>query len=302
MIIRTVLGDIPPSTAGVTYAHEHFIIDSPLVAERWPQISLPSVEEAVAELSLCAVAGVGTVVDTMPLGSGGDPRKLSAVSTATGVHIVAATGMHTLKYYEGLPWVNDPTEALAARFISDIQGTAPRCGIIKLATSGELPTDWEKRLFEAGVEAHQHTGAPIITHCEEGKGGISQIELLTGLGVDTAKLILSHTDKVLDTSYHRDLLATGVNLVYDQALRQVDGPPTTASLISTMWSDGFGDQILLGTDGARRSLWASLGGSPGLAWLAEELPTVLGGHGVGARRVEAMLVVNPARALAFDPV
>ena len=42
-------GDIDPGQLGVTYVHEHLIIDSPIVAERFPHIYLPSVEEAVAE-------------------------------------------------------------------------------------------------------------------------------------------------------------------------------------------------------------------------------------------------------------
>ena len=51
-LVRTVLGDIAAKDLGVTYAHEHLIIDSPLVADRWPHIHLPSADEAVAEMEL----------------------------------------------------------------------------------------------------------------------------------------------------------------------------------------------------------------------------------------------------------
>ena len=45
--VRTVLGDVPATELGVTYLHEHLIIDSPLVAEHWPHIHLPDAEAAV---------------------------------------------------------------------------------------------------------------------------------------------------------------------------------------------------------------------------------------------------------------
>src|SRR3712207_7012929 len=41
------------------------------------------------------------------------------------------------------------------------------------------------------------------------------------------RVVLSHTDKVADPGYHRDLLAAGAYLVYDQGLRT---PETTARL------------------------------------------------------------------------
>ncbi len=80
--------------------------------------------------------------------------------------------------------------------------------------------------------------------------------------------MISHTDRIRDLDYHRDILESGVNVEYDQALRQPGGAGNwTAELTSTMLDEGFLDQIMLGTDGARRSLWTSLGGGPGLAWM-----------------------------------
>ena len=66
MIVRTVLGDMDPAELGQTYVHEHFIIDSERVAPDMPEIHLPSVDEAVAELDRCRTAGLGAAVDAMP--------------------------------------------------------------------------------------------------------------------------------------------------------------------------------------------------------------------------------------------
>jgi phosphotriesterase-related protein len=67
-----------------------------------------------------------------------------------------------------------------------------------------------------------------------------------------------------------------------------------------MVEDGNADRLLLGTDGARRSLWTTLGGSPGLAALATGVGRRLEGE-LGAALTERIWVTNPAAALALRP-
>jgi 5-phospho-D-xylono-1,4-lactonase len=308
--VRTVLGDVAPDRLGVTYLHEHLIIDSPLVADRFPHIHLPSVDDAVAEVRTCT--GVGAMVDAMPCAAGRNVAKLAAVSRATGVHVIAATGLHAARYYDPHPWTqNEPAEVLADLFTADItdgidrydytgpavRRTPHRAGILKVATLGVALSAAERRLFEAAAEAHRRTGAPIITHCEDGRGGAQQVE---ALDVPPDRVVLSHTDKHPDPGYHRELLTAGVNLEYDQALRQdPDERRGTAWLLATMLADGYERQLMLGTDGARRSLWRTLGGAPGLAWLVTGFADVLERWDVDAAARRALLVDNPARLLAF---
>ena len=111
--VRTVLGDVSSSDLGITYVHEHLIIDAPLIADRWPHILLTSVEDAVRELEPCSAVGVGTVVDAMPAASGRDPIRLAEISRKSGVHVVACTGLHTSKYNEGQRWTaEEPPDML----------------------------------------------------------------------------------------------------------------------------------------------------------------------------------------------
>ena len=74
--VRTVLGDISPESLGVTYMHEHLIIESEIVKKDYEHIYLPSTEDAVTEVLLCKKAGVKSMVDCMPTGSGRNPQKL----------------------------------------------------------------------------------------------------------------------------------------------------------------------------------------------------------------------------------
>lgn len=316
LLVRTVLGDIPPDDLGVTFMHEHLIIDSPTVAETMQHIHLPSVDEAVAELTLCSGVGVGSVVDAMPAGSGRDINRLALVSKRSKVHIVAATGMHTPKYYDRVPWAKtDSAQELADRFIADIEigidcfdyrglmvdRTSHKAGIVKVATSAEETPGWDHRLFLAGARAAAHTGAPLLTHCEGGIGADRQLSLFDDVGVAPGRVVISHTDKVADRGYHLDLLDAGVNLEYDQALRQAeDADMGTAGLLRDMIDAGYIDQLMLGTDGARRSLWSSLGGEPGLAWLASGFRDAMVRVGITESEQHVLFVENPKRFLRLD--
>lgn len=305
-LVRTVLGDIPANQLGVTYMHEHLIIDSPIVAKDFPHIHLPSESEAIEEVGLCRAAGVQTMVDCMPTGSGRSALKLAAISKATGMNIIATAGLHTDRYY--LPTdeleIMDP-EKLAQVFIKDIQvgmeGSEHKAGQLKVVTSGSVIKDREKRLFEAVAIAHQITGAPIISHCEHGTGALEQINLFAKLKIPVGKVTLSHTDKENDIGYHKEILSSGINVEYDQSLRQCDlDVPPSASLMKAMIEEGFIDQIMLGTDGARRSLWSSLGGSPGLAWLYSGWSKKLMELGLTQGQLDKVFIDNPARTLSID--
>ena len=308
--VRTVLGDVPAGRLGMCFAHEHLIIDGGVPGLVNPGISLPRVEDAVAELGPCVAAGVRAVVDAMPADAGRNVRKLAEVSRRAGVHVVAATGLHHARYYGERHWgeLLEP-ERLAELFIADVEEgidandcngpvvarTPHRAGVVKVAGSLDGPSDRDRRVFEAAALAAARTGAPVLTHCEAGTGGLAQLRLLDDLGVPLERVMLSHTDKVADRGYHRDLLASGAYLVYDQGLRT---PEATARLVRWAVADGHGDRLLLGTDGARRSLWATLGGAPGLAALATTLGRRLAGE-LGRAVMDRIWVANPAAALSL---
>jgi phosphotriesterase-related protein len=155
-------------------------------------------------------------------------------------------------------------------------------------------------VLEAVAATHLETGAPVLTHCEEGRDGMEQIEALVKRGVNLSKVVLSHTDKVLDLGYHRALLETGASLEYDQALRHFDqAEQSTASLIAVMVEAGFANQLMLGTDGARRSLWKTLGGEPGLAYLANNYQSLLARHGIDDSVRHLLMEANPSRWLSY---
>jgi 5-phospho-D-xylono-1,4-lactonase len=318
-IVRTVLGDVAATSLGITYSHEHLAIDSALVRGAYPRILLDDAAVAIEEVTACRAAGVRTMVDAMPAASGRDVLALAEIARATGVNVLAVTGLHHDRYYGPGHWTTRiDADALARLFIDDIETgvdafdymgpivrrTSHRAGVIKVATGGPALTDRERHLFAAAAIAHLATGAPILTHCEHGHGALEQVTALTGLGVPASAILVSHTDKVADPGYHAAIAASGAWLVYDQAVRQHEDPITssTAVLIEHLATTGRLGQVLLGTDAARRALWTAYGGRPGLAWLARAFPAALVARGLTTDQVHGLLVANPARAFALRRV
>jgi len=305
-LIRTVLGDISPDQLGVTYMHEHLIIDSPIVANDFNFIHLPNEIDAINEVNLCKKVGVGAMLDCMPLGSGRDAKKLARIAEATGVNIISATGLHHDRYYnEDDILEKSSADQLAELFLRDINdgmdGTTAKAGVIKVVTSGPNIKDREIKLFEGAAIAHKRSGAPIISHCEHGTGAIEQLNLFSKFHIPLTKVILSHTDKSADLGYHHEILSSGVYVEYDQSLRQAnEAKPASAQLTAAMVGAGFINQIMMGTDGARRTLWSSLNGAPGLAWLYTGWSKKLIESGLNSDDLNQIFIANPAIALKFN--
>ncbi len=306
--VRTVLRDIAPQELGVCYAHEHVLIGASYMTQLLPELRIDSIDRACDELMAVHAAGGRAVIDALPCDTGRDVRALAGVSRQTGVHVIAATGLHLQKYYTEGHWRFrlDP-DALAAIFVNEIEHgidandrggpdvvpTPHRAGVIKVA--GGIDWAHERVIFEAACEAHRRSGAPILTHTEP-LSGLQQVEFFALAGVDPSHVTLSHTDRDADPGYHHDLLESGVRLVYDRAFREQG---QTLDLL-TRFLPEYPSQLMLGTDAARASYWRSYGGAPGLPSLLTDFRQAALARGLGEAHLHRAFVTNPAAAFAFD--
>jgi predicted metal-dependent phosphotriesterase family hydrolase len=312
--VRTVLGDIDPSELGVTYAHEHLVIDGGRPVQLAPDFDLGDVELMAREVEAAVAIGLGGAIDAMPCDAGRNVLKLAELSRRTGVHVVASTGLHHERWYEPIHWRHRITvDELADLFTADVaegidandysgpvvNRTQHRAGVIKVAGSTGGPSDIDRPVFEAAATAHRRTGVPILTHCEAGAGGLEQARLLGDLGVDPAHVVLSHVDKVVDRGYHRELMATGVSLEYDQSFRWVDRPNGTLQVMEWAAEDGRLGHVVLGMDAARQGYYTVYGGSPGLTWLLDGFARLMDERGLGEDARRRVFIDNPARVFAF---
>ena len=307
------MGDVDSEQMGLTYSHEHIVIEDSYPTAAHPEFLLNDVEKIVSELSGFYALGGRTVVDTMPANCGRNPLKLGEVSRRSGVHIIAPTGIHLEIYYPENHWRYTYTEdQLTDLFVADIeQGmdqfdysgpivkrTKHKAGLIKLATGDEAFTPHQDKIFRSVVNAHLATGAPILTHTNFGRQALEQAKLFEKLGAKLDHVVLSHVDRAKDLDYNRAVLDVGVSVEYDSAFRwKKEEPNHTLNLIENLIQH-YPDQITLGMDMAKNSYWKSYGGSPGLAYLIERIPGFLREKGL-EEYLQNLFVSTPRRLFSF---
>ena len=313
--VRTVLGDIDPGDLGITYSHEHVIIDGGRPVELQSDFDLSNVDAMASEILEAKALGLRTVVDAMPCDAGRNVRKLAEVSRLAGIHVVAPTGLHHARYYRPGHWSERASiDELADLFAADVtdgiderdysgpivRRTRHRAGIVKVAGSQGGPSERDVPIFAAAAETQRRTGVPILTHCEAGTGAIEQVRTLVDNGADPTHVVLSHVDKVVDRGYHREIVATGATVEYDHAFRWNDAPGNgTLTMLGWMVEDGLDGQVVLGLDAARQGYLHAYGGEPGLAFLLGAFRDRMTDRGIDEVVQRRLFVENPARVFAF---
>ena len=166
MIVRTVLGDIAPETLGPTDAHEHLF----LVTPAQPGDEFADVDRSLAEAATLVAAGGRALVDWTPIGLGRDLDGLERIARATGLHIVAATGLHRDPHYAtGRPAARPPPWTSSPNASPQELG---RCGIVKVGAGYHAVSAFEAKALSAAALAHARVGAPVCVHTEHGTMGL----------------------------------------------------------------------------------------------------------------------------------
>lgn len=310
---RTILKDISADEMGITYSHEHIVIEESFPTLGNPDFLLNDTAKITEELMQLKKLGCSTMVDTMPANAGRNVLKSAAISEKTGIHIIVPTGIHLEIYYPANHWRYHYNEDQLTRLLIDdisigidkydyngplVERTPYKAGLIKLATGDEPFTLHQEKIFHAVVNAHRITGAPILTHTNYGKHAMAQAVLFEKLGADLNHVVLSHVDRNKDLAYHHDLMQTGVSVEYDSAFRwKKEEENWTYTLLEKLLPK-FPNQITAGMDAARNSYWRSYGGKPGLDYLLTTFVNELQQRGLDAY-FNNIFISNPARIFSF---
>jgi phosphotriesterase-related protein len=247
-VVRTVLGDVPSDSLGMTLAHEHIFIDlrnqfrvpadenkrtqsAQLIDEstinllaRNPyalvdNLLLDDLDTAAAELDMFKSLGGSSVVDCTSRTLGRAPVKLRELSKRTGLHIVAGCGYYTQDTHPA-DMADRPVESIAEELVGDltdgIEGSGIRAGVIgEIGTGAELHPDERKNLLAAAM-AHQEVPAAIHVHTFPwARAALEIADLLIGAAVEPAKVVIDHLDVDIDVGYIERLLARGVMVEFD---------------------------------------------------------------------------------------
>lgn len=307
-MIRTVLGDIDPGVLGRVDYHEHLFQVSPLL----PGDDLDDEDAGRAEAEHLRDSGFTAMVDATPIGLGRRPAAVARIAAATGLHVVATTGVHRDAHYRPGHWLPArSTDELARLFVRDlVEGmpdadtpeappTGVRAGLLKAGIDYWSISATARRVLAAIGQAHLATGAPVMVHLEHGTAAFELLSLLAGHGVPADAVALAHVDRNPDPGLHAELAAAGAYLGYDGPARSKNWPDSVVlDCLIAAAGQGAADRILLGGDVARRTRYVAYGGLPGLAYLGERFVPRLIREG-GDELAERVLVANPARWLSL---
>ena len=282
--VRTVLGDIDPGALGVTYAHEHVVIDGgrPVLME--PDFDLGDVDAMATEVAEATAKGLSAVVDAMPCDAGRSALKLAELSAP------GRDPRHRADRPASRPLLRSGPLERPAPGRGDRDPVRPRRHrrhrSERLQRSGRRanrPSRWgdqDRRqcrwtVGPRSTRLRSRRARPSRDRCADpdplrGRDRRPRAaRVLTDHGVAPEHIALSHVDKVVDRGYHRELLGSGAFGEYDQSFRWRRRRNGTLQLLEWAVEDGLDGQVLLGMDAARRGYYHVYDGAPGLSWLLD---------------------------------
>jgi phosphotriesterase-related protein len=289
--------------------HEHVVLDNrqyPSLAAYW----LPEPSVMIDEMSELAECGAKAVVSLTNQCMGRDVDALRAISSGSGLHILASTGYYT---EPASPPITDPV-ALAGMFRDELDkgigDSGARAAVIGEIGTGAWPVGaFERDLFKAAALAHSDTGAPIATHSHAGRHASWQLDTLTRAGVPADRIAIGHLDEGLGSGSYFERLArlahSGAYLGFDTIgityfsefmRRQLPSDEQRAAAIARLVGLGLRERILISHDICRPSHLKS-GGGWGYGHIFRNFLPMLERHGVDRKTSMMFMVENPLRWL-----
>jgi phosphotriesterase-related protein len=308
--VRTVLGDVPASELGATLPHEHLVVDWSEMLGR-PKLAIDrdaTCDLIVAKLELAADAGIGAIGEVTPIGTGRYVDLFVDVARRTRVHIVASTGFFHESWCPIHPLaaaldVDGLTDLFVREITEGMGSTTVRAGLIKVATGEGRISPKETEIVRAAARASLATGCPIITH-QTGGLGLEQLDLFAAEGLAAERVIVTHVGQGPDPSPAALALADrGATISVDQISYPGFTDAAFVRVVAAAVAAGHGGRVVLGHD----ALVISHGPDERFgavdvsdyAYILREFVPKLRAAGLTDEDIAAILVANPARALAF---
>ena len=308
-LVQTVTGQIPQEEMGVTYCHDHILFMPPKpFAEKDPTLRLDDLEKSTREMEFFKMAGGNCVVEMSTVETGRSPVGLKTISEQSGIHIVAATGFNKSIYCESLvaeKSVEDISREMIRELKEGMDDTRIRAGVIKAASSKNMFSPGEDKIFQAAALAHLATGAPVTTHTEAGTMALEQIQKLTSAGVKPDSILIGHLDRKLEWDYLSAIAKEGVYLGFDQISKEKYYPDALRiEMIKKLIEAGYGGQIMLAGDLARISYLPSygFGYGPGYTYILWRFVPWMIEEGVTRENIDKILIKNPAAAFSWKEI
>lgn len=204
-------------------------------------------QSAIAHLrALKETYGLSALVDCTPINLGRDLQMLRAVSSASGVEIIASTGF----YYTEEPLVGSCEEDfLAELLLRDVENA--KTGLLKFAVAQARMSPTLEKTFAALCQVQRRTGLPLCIHTNACiPNGEPVLDFAMAQGVAPNAMTIAHCSDSQDMDYVTRLLERGCYVGFDRIYdRDADYADQKAKDIRVLIDRGFLKRILLSHDG-----------------------------------------------------
>ena len=316
--VRTVLGPVRADTLGAVAVHEALLSVVP-GAEHAFDVTIDRAEVfdvIAAALHDFREHGGGTVVDSTGMFHGRDVRLYEALSRATGVHIIASTGMgpeEMLGGYFLTPQTNPPTpwpaDKFAGLFTQEVvEGmVVPRlerraaAGLVVTAADDDGMTATEESLFRGAARTALTTGVPVSIRY--GRDAVHDLQVVLDEGLPADRVAVGGLDRrdAIAAAAPAEVARLGAYVALDHVGVDDDderyaSDAERATLVAELIRAGHVERILLSSS----SVAVAKGhDAPGVALhhvLSAFVPLLRAG-GVSDDDVRRMVVDNPRTLL-----
>jgi phosphotriesterase-related protein len=303
MHLITTLGPMGRDELGMILPHEHVFVDLRTSEEPgYAQADPKDVVRLMApEIERVRALGVTAIVEPSTVGVGRRADILLAVSRATGVPLVAPTGVYREPW---LPrWVHEADEATLRDWMIDeltgeIASTGVQAGWIKDGASDDGLTGAETKVLRAAAAAAGATGATIGSHTIRGAVARSQADIVEAAGAPFDTFVWIHAHVEPDITIHHELARRGAWIEYDGIGEPADDE-RFVDLVLRALDAGLGHRLLLSMDRGWYDPAQPGGGTPKpFTALSERFLPKLADAGVDDTMIDRLARRNPFDAFA----
>lgn len=298
----TTLGPKTADELGLILPHEHIFVE--FRSPDHPEHAIADVADVVAlmapEVRKVQYLGVTAMVDCTPVGVGRRVDLLKAVTEATGMPLVAPTGIYREPKVPAWAYAASEDE-LAEWMLSELQGEIEDTGVqaawIKLSVGDDDITDCEAKILRAAARAGKKTNAVIGVHTARGRVVRDQLDIIEAVGYTAERFIWIHTQKEPDFNLHLEMAQRGAWLEYDCIGNGDD--EYYLEHIQRVLDAGLVDQLMLSHDRGWYDPAKPGGGVPKpFTYLFEQFLPKLAAAGVDEATIRQLMHNNPYRAFA----
>lgn len=316
--VSTVLGPVPADDLGVTSVHEALLSVLP-GAQYAPDISMDRADiydRLSTKVLAFKEAGGGTLVDSTGMFHGRDLKLYESLSKATGVHIVASTGLGPEEEMGGYfltPQTDPPTPWPAEKF-ADLLGAeasegmvVPRverrapAGLVTAIADVQGMTATEQSLFRGSARAARDHGVPLSMRPSDHP--LHDVDVVLNEGIDADRVLVGDLDRraahdaVIDVARRGTFL--GIDHVGASDAEHLDDEER-ADLVLRLLEEGHRERLILSSN--------AIGVAKGLPDTEVDFTAVLGSftdllrrRGLADGDLHQLLVRNPADLLSVRP-